>query len=320
MLKSILFTLVIIVSLSGCQKNNTLENEISKTKVSFQFIEFHKEFFNASSSNLHDLKNKYPYLFPPSVTDSIWLQKITKSDEQILYQFVDSVFPNLIEQKKEITDLYKHVKYYKPSFKAPKTITLINNIDYENSIIYADSLAIISLDMYLGRTCEVYNSFPSYLSRNFSKERITADLADKVIDQQFKILRKRSFLESMVYFGKKLYLKSILLPKKEFYLIQGVSKEKQGWAEENESQVWKYFISNELLFSTDKSLNKRFIDKAPFSKFYFESDKETPGSIGTYIGYKIVLSFMKNNDAHMNDLLALDAQTILSKSKYKPLK
>jgi len=320
MLKSILFTLVIIVSLFGCQKNNNLENEISKTKISFQFIEFHKEFFNASPSSLLDLKSNYPYLFPSSIPDSIWLQKIKKSDEQLLYQFVDSIFPNLIEEKKEITDLYKHVKYYKPSFKAPKTITLINNIDYENSIIYADSLAFISLDIYLGQTCEVYNSFPSYLSRNFTKERITVDLADKIIDQQFNISRNRSFLESMVYFGKRLYLKSILLPKKEFYLIQGVSKDKQKWADENESQVWKYFISNELLFSTDKSLNKRFIDKAPFSKFYFESDKETPGSIGTFIGYKIVLSFMQNNDVHLNDLLTLDAQTILSKSKYKPLK
>ena len=320
MFKTFLFTLVIAVSFTCCQNSNQIETKISKTKISFQFIEFHKEFFNTTDSNLKDLKIKYPYLFPSNIPDSVWINKIKKPEEKLLFQLVDSVFPNLMEQEREITNLYKYLKYYKPNFQAPKTITLINNIDYENSIVYADSLAFISLDMYLGKDVETYNSFPLYLSINFTKERISVDLAEKIIDKHFNITRKRSFLESMIYHGKRLYLKSILLPKKEDYIIQGTSKEKLNWAKKNESQIWKFFITHDLLFSTDKSLNKRFIDRAPFSKFYFESDKETPGRIGTFIGYKIVSSFMKNNDISINNLMKLDAQSILAKSKYKPSK
>ena len=32
----------------------------------------------------------------------------------------------------------------------------------------------------------------------------------------------------------------------------------------NEEQIWRYFIENDLLYSTDTQLNKRFIENAPF--------------------------------------------------------
>ena len=100
---------------------------------------------------------------------------------------------------------FKHIRYYKPSFKAPKTITVISNLDYEHPIIYADSLAFISLDMFLGKNSKVYSS-PKYISSTYTKEHLTVALASEIAFRHFYIKNGRSFLESMVYHGKRLFL------------------------------------------------------------------------------------------------------------------
>ena len=67
-------------------------------------------------------------------------------------------------------------------------------------------------------------------------------------------------------------------------------------------------------------LNARFIQRAPFSKFYLELDQESPGSVGVFIGWQIVRAYMKNNNVTLQELALKDAKTIFDQSKYKPKK
>lgn len=309
-----------IIFCLGCENQNTKEKEIANIEIDFQFDEFHTYFFNSNKNTLPVLKNKYPYLFSSDTTDEEWISKINDSEEKLLYTIADSLYGDLTIVKQEIKSLYQHFKYYSPNFTPPKTITIINGLDYENAIVYADSLLFISLDMYLGKNSEVYHSFPEYISNNYTKERIKVDIAKKIIHKEFKYFRGRSFLESMIYFGKELYLLKKTIPNTRMYTIMGIDEQKYNWSVENESQIWKYFIANELLYSTESSLNNRFINLAPFSKFYLESDSDSPGSIGTWIGFKIVESYMQHNKTTLQQMLALNAETIFKKSKYKPNK
>ncbi len=82
----------------------------------------------------------------------------------------------------------------------------------------------------------------------------------------------RTFIGKMITEGKKLYVLEKYLPTSNDYEKIGYSEEKYNWAIENEKQVWKYFIENKLLFSTDTELNQRFLELAPFSKFYRSED------------------------------------------------
>jgi uncharacterized protein YjaZ len=59
---------------------------------------------------------------------------------------------------------------------------------------------------------------------------------------------------------------------------------------------------------------------APFSKFYLEIDNDSPGMVGRFIGWQIVRAYMKANKSSLQELVALDAETLFNKSKYKPLK
>ena len=84
--------------------------------------------------------------------------------------------------------------------------------------------------------------------------------------------------------------------------------------------MWSNFIENQYLFSSDSKLPNRFVNDAPFSKFYLEIDNETPGRVGAWLGWQIVRSFVENNDTKLQDLMKLDAKTIFDKSRYKPVK
>ena len=124
----------------------------------------------------------------------------------------------------------------------------------------------------------------------------------------------------MVYSGKVLYFKDIMLPKISDERKIGYTVDELEWAKLNEESMWQYFIERELLFSTDSKLPGRFINPAPFTKFNLELDSESPGRLGQYLGWQIVRSYADNNDASLQDILSLDAEILFNNSKFKPRK
>jgi uncharacterized protein YjaZ len=97
-------------------------------------------------------------------------------------------------------------------------------------------------------------------------------------------------------------------------------KNKMNWCLSNESNIWSYFIENQLLFSTQYQTKQRFIEDAPFSKFYTSFDTDSPGRVGQWIGWRIVNSYMDSHpEISLTDLIKeQDAQKILRESRYKP--
>ena len=122
-----------------------------------------------------------------------------------------------------------------------------------------------------------------------------ADLATAYAEQLIYQPKRATFLEEMIYFGKQLYLKDLLIPFKENNEKIGYLPAQYEWAVDNEFYIWQYFVEKELLYETDRKLLSRFIIPAPFSRFNLELDSESPGRLGQYIGWQIVKSYMENN-------------------------
>ena len=310
----------LLIFLISCQKESKNIIDISNIEVDFKISRFEVDFYDANGSTLEGLKQKYPSLFPTETADSIWFAKMNDKDEQELYIESQKIYKDFSKTEEELTNLFEHISYYHKSFKSPKVITVLSNIDYEYRIIYTDQILFISLDAYLGQTHPFYNDFPGYVRENNTQERIVVDVANKIIQTKMKPSNNRTFLAKMIFEGKKLYLLDRYLPLKSDAIKIGYSKEKFDWALANEEQVWKYFIENNLLYSTDTKLNKRFISNAPFSKFYLKEDSKSPGRMGQRIGWQIVRSFMEKNDVSLQTLLSMDEEEIFKKSKYKPRK
>lgn len=308
------------IFLISCSEDSTNIVDVSGVSVDYDVRRFDIDFYTSNHLELTELKKEYPFLFPKNTPDSIWIQKINNSDEQELFRETQKVYQNFSKTKKEISKLFQYVKYYNESFEEPDVVTVLSNIDYEYRVVYSNSLVFISLDVYLGNSHPFYNEYPDYIKQNNVQERIVIDVANKMIEGQVSKNFARTFLSKMIAAGKKLYLLDLYVPFKSDQLKIGYSKEKYEWALTNEDQVWRYFIENNLLYSTDTKLNKRFLDIAPFSKFYLAEDNKSPGRIGQWIGWQIVRSFMQKNDVSLQSLLSMSEEEIFTKSNYKPKK
>ena len=310
--------LTVVFFIIQCKKNN-VEDEINSIPISINFDRFDKKFYNIDSFKLNDLKKEYSYLFPEKFDDIVWVNRRKDSLQLILKNAIEKKIENFDFVEDEINYLFKHVKYYFPKTNIPKIVTLINNVDYQSKIIYLDSLVLISLDTYLGKNHEIYNGIPNYIKYDMDISFLSSHIADKFLDRKINYPNERTFLSQMLYYGKKLYLKEKLLPLKNDTILIGYSKKDFTWAKENEIYIWKYFIEKELLYNTDSKLIRRFLDPAPFSKFYLEIDNQSPGKIGRWIGWQIVRSFMKKNpEVKIEDLIFKSSQELFIKSGYKP--
>lgn len=305
--------------LIGCVKKNKLDIDVSNIQVNTVVKRFDKAFYRPDA-NLNKLKQEYPYLFPYQTPDSIWVQKMQDKDEQELFSETHKLYSNFNDETGAITDLFKHIKYYYPSFNPPTVITLLTNVDYDSRVIYADSLLLISLDMYLGKESNIYADFPNYIKQNFTREHLVVDVAQEIAKVQVPLSSDRTFISRIIYEGKKMYLLDAYLPNLSDAEKIGFSQEQITWANLSDQDIWKYFVQNKLLFSTEPELSRRFIDLAPFSKFYRANDNETPGRIGVWFGWQIVRAYMSHNNSTVQELLKTDNDEIFKRSKYKPTK
>ena len=124
-----------------------------------------------------------------------------------------------------------------------------------------------------------------------------------------------TMLDLMISEGKVLYFLDQVMPKKDNRLKIRYSEEQMEWMKANESNVWAFFIQNNLLYEKDFSRYHNFVDDAPKTNAFKDSAPRTTH----YIGWQIVRKYMENNKCSMKELFNnTDSQAILAASKYKP--
>ncbi len=304
----------------SCDKQSKIESAVEKIPVTMKVHRFEQAFFDAKPEDLAKVKAAYPDFFPVETPDNIWIDKMQNPQWRELYAEVEKKYNNFGTEQTEIEDLFKHIKYYFPTVITPQIYTAIGEMDYLNKSIYANDKLVIALELYLGKEHKFYSEFPAYLRQNFDQRQMLTDIVSSFSYGILPIPKDKELLSLMINSGKELYLKDILLPDYTDAERIGYTDEQIKWCIENEDYMWQFFVSNKLLFSTDSRLPNRFINLAPFSKFYLEIDNETPGRVGQWLGWQIVRSYMQNNEVTVTQLLKMDAKEIFEKSKYKPKK
>ena len=316
-MKKTIFTILSILTIFiGCNDTDKVAAEVAKIPIDLKLSRFDSEFSKATPNDLPRLRSAYPYLFP--APDSIWIMKMRDSLQIELFQEVGNTFRSFEYEQEGLVQLFRYAKYYFPEFEVPHVVTVTNDVDYNNRIILTDSLLFIGLDNYLGSEHKYYGGFQRYISKNLDRQYLVSDVANAFAKKVVPRPRDRTFLARMIYFGKELYLKDKLMPDATDAVKIGYSQEEMDWALGNEEPIWRNFVENEYLYSTDNKLNLRFLDPAPFSKFGLELDNESPGRLGRYIGLQIVRSFMENNDVELKQLLTMPEEELFKKSNYKP--
>lgn len=305
--------------LFSCDKKSKIEKTIEAIPLEIKVDRFEKAFFETKPQDLRKLQMRYPFFFPDGNDDAVWIEKMQNPLWRELYNEVEKKYADFRPETVKIETLIKHIKYYFPETKTPKIYTIISEMDYQNKVVYANNMLVISLELYLGQNHKFYE-YPEYLKQNFEQNQIVPDIVSSFSKGKIIPPTDNTLLSKMIYAGKELYLKDVLLSDYSDADKMGYKPEQIAWCQENEGYMWRYFIEKKLLYDTDQKLIARFINPAPFSKFYLEIDNESPGRVGTWIGWQIVRSYMENNEVSLQQVLQMDAKELFEKSKYKPQK
>ncbi len=320
-MEKLYFIIVILVFSISCKKETDLEPTIARIGTDVKIQRFDTLMANVTKSSLPKLKQAFPFMFAKQYTDSFWIAKVKDTLQIELFKEVATVFKNFSTEEQDIESLFNHLKYYYPNFVVPDIVTTTSDVDYNNRVIVTDSIVLIALDNYLGSTHKFYGGIPVYIKQDLNKTQIVIDIATQYAFKFIRQPERKTLLDEMIYFGKVLYFKDLMVPFKAENARLGYTESELQWAQDNESQIWQYFVERELLYSTDSKLPSRFITPAPFSKFYLEGiDSESPGQIGQYIGWQIVRAYMAHNDTPFKVMLNTSAKDIFENSRFKPRK
>jgi hypothetical protein len=248
---------------------------------------------------------------------------------ELLYSFVsDSLNQKLkinvaetidtVKFRKDLEDAFKHYKHYFPGKEIPKIYTCISG--FHQSVVTADKLIGISLDKYLGADSRYYKQLglPAYKRKNMHPEKIVSDMMYAwAVTEWPKADNANSLLSQMIQEGKMLYFLDAMLPDLPDTLKIGFTKKQLDFCHKNEAPMWTYLAEHQLLFSTNRMDVKHFIDDGPYTSSFSD---ESPGRTGTWLGWQIVRSYMKEHtNVKLPDLMNnTDFQSILNQSGYQP--
>ena len=150
-----------------------------------------------------------------------------------------------------------------------------------------------------------------------NKNYLIRDLAEKLISRYVTYPTHRQFLDKIIYYGK---VYNLMINNLDFVEANALyyNEKEILWAKDNEKEVWKFFIENEILFNTSNILVERFINFRPYSKFGISIDYDSSPMIGKWIGYKIVKAYLKSNNKTIEEILNMNEYELYLNSNYKP--
>ncbi len=317
---------IIIFSFSACNDDNKLEVNLEGNERDVSIAYFDQAFWQLDSLNfgegIQEMEKKYPDFFlNNSVSEKDWY---TRFQDEKIHNFSDSLFTlfrDSVQYTVELNEGFKRFQYFFEGENLPQIAAWFSNFEMTSAIVSSENTLFIAGEHFLGPEHQFYNGVPEYI--RFDKQ--LAFMSPKVMlewSNRFNAVDEndQTFLSRIIYEGKRLYFTEQLLNLEDDNRIIAYSKENIRWSEKNEGSIWQFFINNDYLFSNEQKLKRRFIDPSPFSKFYTGNDNATPGRIGTWIGWKIIQSYMEHNPKVSLSALMKEknAKKILNKSKYKP--
>jgi gliding motility-associated lipoprotein GldB len=311
--------------------------DVSNISVDLKVERFEQELFAIDSSNrdqaIQQMTEKYGEFFyfyfngypwnMQSESDQSWKDSVLAYvRDPFLTDLCDSVqkrFADISGFQKQLEASLKYFKYYFPSVTIPGVYTVINSPGH-GAFTYGDSVLCVSLEDYMDPRFSFYKylDIPNYLVRRFKPEYMVPNALQVMITKEFPFdPTSKKLLDAMVYNGKVMYLKSQFMPDAADSITTGFSELDLKWCLDNEKEIWKFFLTKDLLYSTDPLEYMKYVNDGPTTS---GMPPESPGNVGSWVGWRIVSAYMKQHtEVSLQQLMEeQDAQKILRDSKYKP--
>lgn len=318
---SILLTIFLLVVVSCNGPFRVDISDITSPEISIKRYEQALFAEPLSPTRINDLQKQFPLFLgdKPLQENQLIQLKNYVSDPFLLklHDETEKIFPNLKPQETELDQAYQYLQYYFPEFKIPETYSYISG-DQEEPY-YESQVVVVSLDHYLGFNHEAYNmaGIPKYKQFAMDKKFFLKDILMAIAKSQIPSPGNNAqLLEQMIYEGKLLYFIKSMNPDISDKVLFTQTDTHLQWLQNKEKDLWRYYIENEILYTSDYLTYNKFIADSPFTTPL--GDDSAPRT-GIWLGYQIVFSYMKKNEVELKELIQnKDAQQTLIKSGYKP--
>lgn len=339
----LLFAIFLCVSACECGKGKDIP-DVSAIPAEVKIRRFDQALFsldsNAMPTGLANLEKDFPDFAPiffgqvlgstdttiaPEGHEKYVQGFVTHPAVRKLYDTCQVVFPDLKWLEKDFKQAFQFFKYYFPTQPiSGEVVTYVSEYTV-GGFLYGENAVGVGLDFYLGENYPyiAYNpsnpNFSQYLTRSFNKDHIVGKSMKMLVQDLLGPAKGSRMLDYMIHNGKELYILDQLLPYAPDSVKLEFSQKQVDWCSDNEANIWTYFFSEKLLYSTDYGIFRKFVEASPNSPGMPE---EAPGRTANWLGWQIVKAFMeKNPKTSLEQLLTIsDAQFIMDKSKYKPQK
>ncbi|MDC0204757.1 hypothetical protein OAJ65_03060 [Flavobacteriales bacterium] len=330
-MKRILLLLIIFVFYS-CLKDK-------KEQLSLTFNRFENALFVINNENtevqIQNLQNNFgtfnevfetQIMQKGAMTDSAYanelLSFINHSDMREAYDSVSIMYLDLSDIKKELNLAFTLFNHDFPTYPIPKITTFFGGFNY--GVVTYDNNIAIGLENFLGKNSKFYRLLgnPEYLRFQKQRKFISSNVMEVWLNEYFEqYLIGRDLLSQMIYKGKLMYCIDKMLPNVLLSSKFRFTEEQLHWVINNESNIWTYFIENDLLYSSHEQDFRTFLHYAPFAK---GMPNDSPARVAYFIGYQIVSEFIERTDrmeVSIEDMIKFsDSRQFLKLSKYKPSK
>lgn len=317
------------ITMACVNTSNRLDVDLSDiTEPDIKIERYGMDLFHINPDNiaaeLPPLAEKYPFFLGELPLDTLDLIQIhdwiTDPFLRDIATATEAAFPDLKVVEEDLSQAFRHYKYYYPDAIIPDIYTYISGLDFEYPIHLGDNILLISLDMYLGKDFEPYamSRIPQYRTRRATPEHISRDVMIEVANQLTIAYRSENILlDQMIEKGKVMYFLDAMIPSAHDTIKIGYSAPQLDWCKANEKNLWAFIIENELLFSSDFEKTHKLIIDGPFTSFFPEG---SPARTGWWVGWQIVRSFMDNNtEVSLPQLMEeLTPRQVLDNSGYNP--
>jgi hypothetical protein len=314
----------------GHKKDDKIDVPKIEKKVEVKINRYDQDLFSINKKDLKNelikLKLTYSFFLDGDLNDPANLKQISDylNDPQMIknHQEVQKQYPDLSNLEKELSGMLSYFAYYFPDRRLPKVYAYVCGMDFENPVIYADSVLMIALDMYLGKDYALYTNFglPAFIRYSMAKEYIAKDCAEAMAGYYgYQEMKDATCLDHMVYNGKLQLFVDALLPETSDTIKMEYTKKQLDWCYDNEFKLWAYFIDNKMLYSKDYNTYMKFFSPGPFTTAF---GKESPPRAAIWVGWQILRAYTRaTGQINLKKLAEMkDAQQILQISKYKPKK
>lgn len=315
---------IVLIGITSCSKEDKrFDVEVTPNKEKVRIFNLASDYYN-STLTFEEIKKKYPFYVGNDPIDKIEAERkdtlginLFKAAERALKK---------IDLQNELATLFARVQHYFPKFKYPDVYLYSSYLkDYQDPVAYypEENKIFISIDCFLGDGHKYYRMFriERYFQKTMSPEylipRVSKAIALHVVPFNHS---SKTFLNYLIFEGKLMLMQDAFLFGYPDYLKIEFTPEQLEWCIDNEYFIWNAFVEDEILFSTEGKLVQRFLAPAPFSTFYREIDKESPGRVGCWVGWQIVKKYAeKHKDMPITKIiLNPDFNKIFKESNYKP--